>query len=81
MLTKRVPLIFSLICAVLVSVNGFSVASDIHDAVRKGDLATIKKVLQGGTSVNEIDEDGNTLLHKAVREGHLEGTSKNSFFH
>lgn len=44
----------------------------IHEAARKGDLATIKKLVEQGVDINETDKDGNTPLHVAAAKGYME---------
>lgn len=40
--------------------------------LEKGDLATIKKLVEEGVDINETDKDGNTPLHVAAAKGHME---------
>ena len=44
----------------------------LTDAVEAGDLATVKKLIAGGTNINEKDHGGWTPFLKACEYGHLE---------
>lgn len=62
-----------LVCIViLVLTKGFTKAGEIHEAARKGDLATVKKLVEQGADINEMDKDGNTPLYVAAAKGHME---------
>lgn len=45
-------------------------AGPLHDAVRVGDVAQVRKLLAQGADVNARDEDGNTPLQLAVEGDH-----------
>lgn len=58
-------------------------ASEVHDAARSGNIEKLERILAptngwfsqfnnylGGESVNSSDDDGNTPMHLAAREGH-----------
>jgi uncharacterized protein len=47
-------------------------ADPLHDAVRAGDLASVKNLLNTGADVNQQDERGYTALHHAAEEAQLE---------
>ena len=38
----------------------------LHDACIEGEVALIRQLLDGGVSVDALDEDGATPLHKAI---------------
>ncbi|MEM4875102.1 MAG: ankyrin repeat domain-containing protein [Thermofilaceae archaeon] len=48
--------------------------SELHEAVREGDLQRVKKLLERGANVNAKDDTfaSNTPLHYAAMEGYLE---------
>lgn len=46
--------------------------ADIHDAVAKGDLELVKKLINEGASVNEKNNDSQTPLHLAAQKGRLD---------
>lgn len=49
------------------------IQESIHEAARKGDLATVKKLVEQGADINEMDKDGNTPLYvAAAAKGHME---------
>ncbi|MEZ5358435.1 MAG: ankyrin repeat domain-containing protein [Candidatus Zixiibacteriota bacterium] len=43
--------------------------SELHDAVKDGDLERVKLLLDTGTDVNQLDEDGGAALHIACSSG------------
>ncbi|XP_067606633.1 ankyrin repeat domain-containing protein 42 isoform X5 [Pseudorca crassidens] len=44
-----------------------------HVAAFKGDLAMLKKLIEDGViNINERDNNGSTLMHKAAGQGHIE---------
>jgi ankyrin repeat protein len=48
-------------------------ADEIHEAIKKGDLAAVKEILAARpASVGALDERGYTPLHVAAREGRVE---------
>lgn len=50
----------------LLSVTGIAAASDVADAVMKGDTAAVRALLQAKADVNAPQADGATALHWAV---------------
>ena len=46
--------------------------SDLYRAVWTGDLEAVKKLVAEGADANEIDEEGNPLLHEAIWRGHAD---------
>ncbi|NWH88565.1 ANR42 protein, partial [Aegithalos caudatus] len=43
-----------------------------HDAAFKGDLLVVRRLLRSGViNINERDDKGSTLLHKAAEQGHI----------
>ncbi|XP_062343505.1 ankyrin repeat domain-containing protein 42 isoform X3 [Cinclus cinclus] len=43
-----------------------------HDAAVKGDLLVVRRLVRSGVvSINERDNKGSTLLHKAAEQGHI----------
>jgi cytochrome c len=55
--------------AVLVSFE--AAAAELHDAARRGDVATVERLLAGGAKVDEVDRAGATALYVAAGEGHV----------
>jgi cytochrome c len=69
----RVVLLFSLFFCCLFKSAGL--AGALHDAAKKGDMATIISALDSGSKVDEIDSTGKaTALYYSVTGGHLEAT-------
>ena len=65
--------IFLLVYIVIfASIVRFAKASKIHEAARKGDLATVKKLVEHGVSINVTDKDGQTPLQIAAAKGYME---------
>ena len=62
-------------CAVvlLLSVAGLDAASDVADAVMRGDAAAVRRLLEQKADVNAAQVDGATALHWAVYREDLEG--------
>ena len=54
------------------STSKLSVKNQLWNAARKGEVEELKRLHKAGTLVNEIDEFGNTALHKAASNGRLE---------
>lgn len=51
----------------------FYIQIPLHEAAQKGDLATVKSLIeQGGVSVNAIDHARRTALFMAAQKGHLD---------
>lgn len=46
--------------------------TDLHEACRKGNLRSVKKLIEKGAKVNKSDKRETTPLGIASREGHLE---------
>ena len=44
----------------------------LHSAVRDGDTDMVKRLLENGTSIEDIDKDNNASLHLAARSGGTE---------
>jgi len=42
----------------------------LHDSAERGDLAEVRRLLEAGTSVNQLDDSGETALHGAAAFGH-----------
>ncbi|KAM6385060.1 ankyrin repeat domain-containing protein 42 [Alca torda] len=43
-----------------------------HDAVFKGDLLVLRRLVRSGViNINERDDKGSTLMHKAAEQGHI----------
>jgi ankyrin repeat protein len=70
LLTPRIILA----CATVLVVPGIAAAraSDVADAVMRGDTAALRALLQKKTDVNAPQVDGSTALHWAVYRGDLE---------
>ena len=50
-----------------------SAISPLHDAARKGDLATVQRLLRDGSVAEDVRySDGITTLHCAANCGHLD---------
>ena len=49
-----------------------AVAGPLHDAARAGDIAQARSLIEAGTDLNAIGEDGETPLTSAVLGGHEE---------
>lgn len=64
------PVVLAVLCAML---NPAS-AAPIHDAVKTGDLAKTRQLLDEGADVNAADDQSETPLHRAVELGSLEIT-------
>ena len=43
---------------------------DLHFAAQRGDLATVRRLVDQGADVNERDEDGTVALHWAAFHNH-----------
>lgn len=60
----------------IVILNGWSLAEDIHEAAKTGDLEQLKIILKKNPSlVNSTDQDKMTPLHHAIDAGNLEAAS------
>jgi uncharacterized protein len=57
------------IAAALALTPTLALAGPLHDAARAGDGALIQKLLDGGASINELDETGETPLLSAALAG------------
>jgi len=57
---------------ILVSLTLLASANPLVNAADKGDLATVRSLLEAGEDINARDDEGETALHEAVDEGHLE---------
>ena len=67
---------FLLVLFLFLSINSQSLAEDIHDAAKAGDLEQLKKILTTNPSlVNSTDKDRMTPLHHAVDAGHIKAAS------
>ncbi|XP_062577801.1 serine/threonine-protein phosphatase 6 regulatory ankyrin repeat subunit C-like, partial [Saccostrea cucullata] len=44
----------------------------LHDAVLGGNVQIVKRLIEKKMDVNAIDENGDTILHKCGRSGHME---------
>ncbi len=61
---------FILVAAILFSVYSLA-GEDIHEAAKKGDLPSIKKILETKpASITALDEEGESPLHHAILKGH-----------
>src|SRR4051794_15819871 len=47
----------------------FTIPTPFFDAVRRGDVATVKKLLDQGSDVKATDEEGMTPLYRAALYG------------
>jgi ankyrin repeat protein len=45
-------------------------SSDIFEAAQKGNLEEVESFLRSGTTINAVNSQGDTALHRAVRAGH-----------
>ncbi|NXI32454.1 ANR42 protein, partial [Sterrhoptilus dennistouni] len=52
--------------------EGEFLAFPAHDAAFKGDLLEVRRLIRSGViNINERDDKGSTLLHKAAEQGHI----------
>ncbi|NWY46439.1 ANR42 protein, partial [Sylvia atricapilla] len=52
--------------------EGEFLAFPAHDAAFKGDLLVVRRLVRSGViNINERDDKGSTLLHKAAEQGHI----------
>lgn len=59
-----------LVATIYVSLVSMSLAGQIHEAAKSGDIQTVRELLSGGIDINaELDEYGATALHWAVVKG------------
>jgi len=49
-----------------------ALATPLHDAAAKGDLVTVQQLLKAGEDLNGVDENGNSVIRRAVMGGQLE---------
>ena len=58
-----------IIIPLLIIILYCTACSDIHSAAYNGDIESVEELLNDGEDINEMDEEGNTLLHIAVLKG------------
>jgi ankyrin repeat protein len=68
MILRLLPLLIALACAV----PAHAADSALLAAVKKSDIATVRKLLQQGVSINAPAGDGSTALHWAVESDNVE---------
>ncbi len=68
---KRVPILTVLFSLLLTLPAWASVNSDLLDAARKGNTATVQSLLSQGADVNTTDQFGGTALMVAAVNGHV----------
>lgn len=61
-----------LIVPILVLLSDFATAQPLHEAISKGEISTVKMLLDKGTNVNERNEDGETALIYAANKGRID---------
>jgi ankyrin repeat protein len=69
----RKCLSYLVVCTLLMA-SGLATAQSLEDVLRAatdGDLVTLQKLIERGTSPDTSDPDGQTLLMLAARSGHL----------
>jgi ankyrin repeat protein len=49
-----------------------ALATPLHDAAARGDLVTVQQLLKAGGDLNGVDENGNSVIRRAVMGGQLE---------
>jgi ankyrin repeat protein len=49
-----------------------ALATALHEAAAKGDLASVQQLLKAGADLNDVDENGNSVMRRAVTGGQLD---------
>lgn len=69
---RRLVAVFFLISLMPLSAFGADNGSNLIDAAFKGDIDTVKQLLDNKVNPNSKDSDGETALHYAALKGHSE---------
>ena len=73
--TRTFVIILILVLAILIITDSSATASDTElflQAVKRGDVAEVKKLIDEGTDVNAQNKEGYTALIWASNDGHTE---------
>lgn len=57
----------------------FIFTSSLAEAVSNGDVSTVKRLLEEGRNVNEVTEDGESLISLAASSGYYELTQVSTY--
>lgn len=52
--------------------DALGIQQHLTDAVRRGDLEKVRRMVEGGAKITDVDEDGNDALHVACYNGRLD---------
>jgi ankyrin repeat protein len=69
---RKLIAVFFIISLMPLSAFGGDNGSNLRDAASKGDLNTVKQLLDKGVNPNSKDSDGSTALEEAASKGHSE---------
>lgn len=58
----------------------FIFISSLAEAVSNGDVSTVKRLLEEGRNVNEVTEDGESLISLAASSGYYELTQVSTYY-
>ncbi len=64
--------IISFMIIVLALLTNNAIATDLHDAVKKGDIETVLALIKAGADIDARNQDDESPAQVAVKKGHSE---------